>query len=1061
LTCTACGAPLTRVCAACGERLPAGYRYCGACGAEQPQPTRPRHGNGATGLPEAPADGGAERRQLTVLFADLVDSTALAERLDPEDLRDLMRQYVALCGRIVGARGGEIAEVAGDGVVVFFGHPKAFEDAAERAVLAGLELAEAVRRRPFATPIAVRIGIATGLMIVGDTIETGGIRQREIVGSPASLAARLQKLAAPDTVVVGAATRRLIGDSFVVTDLGKHPLAGFDGPVEAFRVTGENDRTSRLLARAGRSMTPMVDREAERALLREHWRKVAAGGKGGGRVVLIGGEPGIGKSRLVLDLAEHLAGEPHALLCYDGSPLYRHTPFHPVARRLRDAAGITATDSPARRHAKLRRLLPGPPNRPSPEGLELLVDLCGSPGARDERPAERQPGDRRETLLPVVLELLGAHADGRPLLLVVEDVQWLDATTADLLDRLVHAAPQLGLLLIATFRTGFTTRWGHLPHVTSLTLEPLEPDACRGILAAVLGSRVLPPAVAEAIIGRTDGVPLFVEELTKAVLEAHDRPPEAPAAAASSVPQTLRDALMARLDRHADSRTVAQIAAAIGREFTHELLALIAPLRPAALAAALDDLCASGLVFRRGAPPRTTYAFKHALVQECAYGSLLKRRRRALHGEIAAVLDRHFPDTPPDLLGHHFAEAGETEAALARFERAAELARGRSANAEAAAHFARALALLEALPQGPARERRELELRVGHGAQLIAVEGNAAAAVGEAYERALALGQRVGTADQVFRVLRGLQTFHIVRGELKEARAIGERLLDEARRGGDDDRLLQAHRPHGLCLLYMGELGAARRHLERAAALYDPARHGRHRFLYGSDPGALAHCNLAWVELLAGNATRAQDHLDTALALAARPEPHPHSQAFVLSLAASAAQFAGDAERATALAGTVIALAQRHHFAYWGAWGRVVRGWARAVLGEPEAGLEDCRAGIAAYRTTGAGLMVPCFLGLEATTALAAGAPAAALAAVELALDLAAKGEIRFYEPELWRLRASLGGGPVAERRRWLERAATQARAQGARLFAERAEAAQGALGRAAHACEPALAGGA
>ncbi len=1002
-----------RPCTACGQDVPARFRFCGHCGAAQ----LPQSG-GASTAPEA------ERRQLTVLFCDLVGSTVLAEQLDPEELRDVMRLYNTLCAGIVARLGGVVAEVAGDGLIIFFGYPRAFEDAAERAVLAGLRLVDAVSRLQMAVPLRVRIGIATGLMVVGDLIETGGIRQREIVGSPANLAARLQKLAAPGSVAISHATRTLIGGAFTCKDLGLHVLAGIDAAVRAFAVVAESGATDRFEARAASPLPPLVDREAERALLAERWRSTKAGA---GQVVLLSGEPGIGKSRLVRDLLDRLTGEAYLCRRVTGSLLHRHTPLHPIAQLLRQAAGIERSDGLAARRRKLEVMLPPLVNARSIESVRLVAGFLGSPSDPEATHDARPPGHRKDRLLGALLDIVEARTHQGPMLMVFEDFHWIDATTHELVAKLVDRISAWPVLIVVTTRADLDLAWTALPHVTSLRLQPMAPAAAGQVMAGVLRHRTLPADVASTILARADGIPLFVEELTKAVLEARDTAVGQPPPTPGAVPETLQATLLARLDRHADSRSVAQTAAVIGREFPYELLAMISPLSAAALHAALDDLLASELIVQEGRPPRASFTFKHALLQEAAYESQLKRRRRAIHAQIAEALAKHFPETPPEVIGHHQAEAGAADDAVRSYGRAAELARGRSANVEAAAHFARALQLLETLPPGAARDRRELDLQIGHGAQLIAVQGNAANEVGIAYRRALALCQTVGEAGPRFRVLRGLQTFHMVRGQLANARPLGERLLDEATRAEDVDLLLQAHRPHGLCLLYMGEFAAARHHLSRAVALYDPARHAEHRFLYGSDPGVLAHCNLAWAEWFLDQPQRARELSDKALALAALPAPHPHSQAFALSLAASLAQFEGAAGRALGLADEVIDLAQRHHFSYWRSWGLVVRGWARATLGEADTGLGECRAGLAAYEATGAGLMCPYFLGLEAEALGATGRPQDAQAAARARAGARGCGKHR-----LLRGRAAPGHGGHDDRCRGAARGTLQVLAAGA-----------------------------
>jgi class 3 adenylate cyclase/predicted ATPase len=684
----------------------------------------------------------AERRQLTVMFCDLVGSTALSARLDPEDMREIIGAYHRSCAEQITKAGGFVAKYMGDGVLAYFGYPQAHEHDAERAVLAGLALVEAVPKLTTAvsTALHVRIGIATGLVVVGDLIGSGEAQERGVVGDTPNLAARLQALAEPNMVVIADSTRKLLGNLFELRDLGPQDLKGIAGPTRAWAALRASSVESRFDALHMTNLTALVGREEEFEALLRRWSRAKTGE---GQVVLISGEAGIGKSRLTAALMERLDAETHTRLRYFCSPQHTDSALHPIIGQMERAAGLAYNDRPQVKLDKLDAALAQ--TSTSPEDAALFAEMLSLANNGRHRALELSPEQRRQRTLEALSTQLAALARQQPVLMIFEDAHWADPTSLEVLGRIVDRIKTLPALMIVTFRPEFNAPWVGQSHVMSLTLNRLGEREAAAIIARLFGNKELPADVMTKIVERTDGIPLFVEEMTKAVLEAESegearRTAAAVPSPALAVPASLHASLMARLDRLGPAKEVAQIGAAIGREFSHALLAVVVPKPEAELRLALDRLIEAGLLFRQGIPPHATYLFKHALVQDAAYGTLLREPRRALHARIAETLETQFAEiaeSQPELLARHCTEAGLIEKAAGLWGKAGQRSLTRSALVEGGEQLKRALDQIATTPVTPALRREEIKLEVAF-ANVLALTGDLMDGK-EHYDRALAI----------------------------------------------------------------------------------------------------------------------------------------------------------------------------------------------------------------------------------------------------------------------------------------------------------------------------------
>ena len=980
--------------------------------------------------PAASSPPEAERRQLTVLFCDLVDSTALSSQLDPEDLREVVRAYQETCAKVIARFEGHIAQYLGDGLLVYFGYPQAHEDDAQRAVRAGLGIVEAMDQlntrltqeglRPAPTQsrqrgvhLAVRLGIHTGLVVVGDV--GGGTRQEQLaLGETPNLAARLQGLAAPNMLVISAGTFPLLQGFFACQSLGTPLLKGVTQPLAVYQVLSESTARSRLDVASSTGLTPLVGRDQEVGLLLERWAHVK---DGFGQVLLLSGEAGIGKSRLVQVLKEHVASEPQAWLTpCQCSPYYQHTALYPLIDLLeRVVLRFDREESPQHKCSKLEGFLVQY-GLPLAETVPLFTALLSLPLAADYAPLGVPPEQQKQQTLHALLTIVLRIAAQQPLLFVMEDLHWVDPTTLELLSLLVDQGPTARILVLLTCRPDFSPPWTGRSHLTQVTLPRLPGRQAAEMTGQVAHRKALPPEVLAQIVAKTDGVPLFVEELTKMVLESgllQERAeryeltgPLPPLA----IPTTLHDSLMARLDRLAMVKAMAQLGATLGREFSYALLQAVAPWDETTLRRGLQQLVEAEFLYQQGLPPHATYLFKHALIQDAAYQSLLRSTRQQHHRHIAQVLEGHFPDlceTQPELLAHHYTEAGLAQHAIPYWQQAGQRAIQSSAYVEAISHLSRGLALLTTLPDTPERAQHELRLQTTLGPALIATRGQGASEVQQAYVRARELCQQMGETPHLFPVLFGLAAFSIFRAEYHTARELAQQFLTLAERAQDPAHLLRACYLLGGTLFWLGELAPAHARMEQGIVPLDAAQHRALTLLYGLDPKGVCLSWTAWTLWLRGYPDQALARNHHALALAHELAHHP-SVANAQAWGAVFYALYRDAPAAQEQAEAAITLSTERGFPARLAEGVLLLGWALAMQGQTEEGLAQLRQGMAAWRATGAEIAWPLWLAFLAEAYGQAGHAGEGLTVLAEARALVRKTEERFWEAELYRLTGEL-----------------------------------------------------
>lgn len=944
--------------------------------------------------PSDPRVQEAERRQLTVMFCDLVGSTQLSGQLDPEDLREVIRQYQQACSEVIHRFDGHVAQLLGDGLLVYFGYPQAHEDDPQRAVHSGLAIIEAIKtlnthlEHTKGITLALRLGIHTGLVVVG---EMGGAGRHEqlALGETPNIAARLQGLAEPNTLLLSQATAHLIQGYFDCEILGEFELKGVAHPCTVYQVMKASGVYSRLHVASRKGLTPLVGREAEVTLLLERWEQAKSGQ---GQVVFVTGEAGIGKSRLIQVLKDHIPAETYTRLeCYSSS-YYINTALYPIIDILQRTLRLQERASAEEKWAHLESFV-AQYHVSKEETVPLLAQLLTIPLSTGQYPAlnwtpQKQRQKTLETLMAILLEL-AAH---QPLLFVVEDLHWVDPTTLEFLTLLIDQIPTAPIFLFLTTRPDFTSPWGSRSYVTPMTLNRLSPQWIGRLAIQTVGGKTLPEEVIKQIIQKTDGVPLFVEELTKSVVESGvikeiDGHYELTGPlGAFSIPTSLQDSLMARLDKLSPVKRIAQIGAVIGRQFSYELLQAVAALDEAALQHALRQLVEAELLYQRGLPPQSTYLFKHALIQDTAYQSLLRHDRQQYHSQIARLLTERFPATAtehPELLAQHYTEASLPAIAVRYWRQAGEQAQERSFYREAQQHLTKGLAILATLPDTDEWAEEESLIRLALGVTLSATKGFASLEVAHEYRRAQELCQRLSDFPRLLLVLRGLRQHFLMRGPIQTAYEVGAQYLELAQRLQNATAVKQGHFYAGMPLFCLGELAAARTHLEQG------------------------HHQAWWAVLLwhLGFPDQARHNMEQALL---KPPFDALNHAIYLMCGSMLSQMCREWVETQHRAATLLTLATERELSSLLAQGIILHGHAQVGLGQYTEGIAQIQEGIDAYLETGTASWHPVYLGMLAAAYGQRGQAEAGLNHIIKALEIVETTEERWWEPELYRLQGEL-----------------------------------------------------
>jgi class 3 adenylate cyclase/predicted ATPase len=977
------------------------------------QATQPPHAP-----PPDPRSPEAERRQLTVMFCDLVDSTRLSSQLDPEVYREVVRAYQTACTEVIHRYEGHVAQLLGDGLLVYFGYPHAHEDDAQRAVRTGLGILDAMEalnnriEHNKGIRLALRLGIHTGLVVVG---EMGGAGRQEqlALGEVPNVCSRIEALAAPNTIAVSEATYRLIQGYFECQDLGAQTLRGVAEPLYVYCVHRESGARGRLDVAVTRGLTPLVGRESEVAMLLERWEQAKSGQ---GQVILLSGDPGIGKSRLVQILKEHVANESHTLWECRSLSYFENTALFPLTDLFQRLLRFQAEDIPDTKLEKLTHAL-SQYRLPLEESVQLFAPLLSLPISEDTyAPLQLSPQRQRQMTLDTIVAILLELAERQPVLFILEDLHWTDPTTLELLNLLIDQTPTASMLVLLTCRPHFQPSWTHRSYLTEVSISRLSQPQVERMVERVAGGKAFPDQVMQQIVEKTDGVPLFVEELTKAILESGQLTAVdghyvlTGAFSTFAIPATLHDSLMARLDRLMTGKVIAQLGATIGRQFSYALLQAVSQLDEEMLQHELGRLVEAEIVYQRGVPPQATYIFKHALIQDAAYESLLKSTRQHYHLRIAHVLEEQFPETTegqPELLAHHYTEAGLNEQALSYWHKAGQRAIERSAHVEAISHLRTGLALLQTLPETPERHQQEVGIHIALGASLLATKGASAPEVEQTYTYARQLCQHLEDPSQLLPVLRGLWGYYLMCAEYQRAHELSEQLLSLAQQTQDPVMLVVARCTLGTTLFHLGAVATAHTHLTQGIALYDPQQHRASAFLSTYDAGVICHSYAAVALWYLGYPDQGLAQSQQAVTLA-QQLAHPYSLNIALSFAVLCHTLCRETRATQERAEAAMTLAKEHGFQFWMAIGSLLRGWALVQQGQAQEGIEQLHQGLRAHRATGAELGRPYYLALLAQADGIMGQADAGLTVLAEALTHVDTTGERWCESELYRLKGVL-----------------------------------------------------
>jgi len=956
----------------------------------------------------------AERRQITVMFCDLVDSTKLASSLDPEDFKAVMHAYQSACRAVIERYGGHVSQYHGDGLEVYFGYPVAHEDDAERAVRAGLAVIEAVTAIAGAQPLSVRVGISTGIVVISETGAGDPSIPSSAVGDTPHIAARLQAIAAPNSLVIAEVTRRLISVRFDQEELGPQNLKGIAEPVHAFRVRHLHEDSSRFHAGRAAALTPLVGRRTELALLQQRWRD-ATGGEG--QVLYVCGVPGIGKSRIVHELDRWIGRQSHFSLKFQCSPHHMQSALFPVIQQIKRLGKLANNDSDSVKLDKIERLL-AKATKQLDRVMPLVAEMISIPSQSRYARLELTAVQKKAHTLFMLVDLLLDLSDRRPVLCLLEDAQWIDPSTQELLELIAARTEKARILLIVTHRPEYQVHSGFHGNVSGLTLSRLPRRDAVELTQLALRKQSVSTVVMNRIVDESDSIPLFVEELARGAFESGGTKKRgtnnqrAEESASWSVPDSLRDSLVARLDQAPQGRTVAQMAAVLGREFSYDMLLRVSNLSSSELDLTLAHLQQSEIIQQIEQRPSARYVFKHALVRDAAYESLLRSTRREFHARVGAILEKERPEIvadEPELLAYHYSLAGNAEFAVIYWSNGGQRARNRSANFEAIVQFQKALEFLSLSPETPERLAKELDLQLSLGVCFIAAHGYSADDTRSSFERARALSEELGDPRKEIQATFGLALHYWMRAQHDRATALGGTMLAKAEELKDPIALTVAHRVLGSTLFTLGDFVRAHEHLERAVALKQAVtQEARSLFLsYAVDPGIAAQLILAWDTWNLGYPEQARRHVMEALGQALK-QVDAYTVAFAHFVTCAVQSLRGEFQDSLSHADRSLALSTEHHINLYALYSRFGRGYALAKTGQKERAVAEIQEAIEKARRSNLGHMRGFLRGWLVTILVEIEDPETALSTVDHALIQVNDVTGRAWEAELRRLRGDI-----------------------------------------------------